>query len=142
MNPQPLKNSKILIVDDARPPRKVLKKLLSDFGALQIIEAETIKDAVNIVNTEGFSLIFCDHHLPDSTSLGLLSWLKTNPQTPNSKTPFIITSSDLKKEIVLDGRKLGAVNFLVKPFNLGDLSMILSSTFAWNEQTKKFYERN
>ena len=42
LKPYPLENKRILIVDDARPPRKVLKKLLSDFGNIHFFEADSI----------------------------------------------------------------------------------------------------
>lgn len=133
--PLPLNKNKVLIVDDARPPRKVLKKLLSEFGSINFLEAETINEAQTILAKEDISLIFCDHNLPDAKSISLLGWLNKN----NKKIPTIIISSDLDKETVIEGRKQGAVNFLVKPFNMSDLLNILSSSLKWDENISGFY---
>lgn len=137
LQPLPLNKKKIMIVDDARPPRKVLKKLLSEFGSITFYEAETIQQAKEILNKEEINIVFCDHNLPDANSHALLSWLKNQTK----QVPTIVISSDLKKETVIEGKKLGALNFLVKPFNFGDLSLILSSSFSWDEQTLNYFQK-
>ena len=140
LNPYPLENAKVLIVDDARPPRKVLKKLLSDFGTINYFEAESLSAAIPLVEREAFSLIFCDHHLPDATSLELISWMRKDSCHQNQDTPFVVVSSDIKKETLVEGRKLGVNSFLVKPFNIGDLSQALFSALNWTDSIIKFYE--
>jgi DNA-binding NtrC family response regulator len=136
----PLENKNILIIDDARPPRKILKKLLQNFGNCNFQEEENLSTVKISLETKCFDLIFCDLHLQGETSMSLLEWIKKDITNKNSKTPIIIISSDLDKESLIKGRSIGVSNFLVKPFNMGDLSRVLISTLNWPESIRKHYE--
>ena len=140
LNPFPLENKNILIIDDARPPRKILKRLLSDFGTCNFQEEENLATARNTLEFKKFDLIFCDHHLQGETSLKLLEWLKKDSNNKNFSSPVVIISSDIDKDLLIKGKSLGVGNFLVKPFNVGDLSRVLISTLNWPESVRKYYE--
>jgi len=136
----PLENKKILVIDDARPPRKMLKRLLNDYGSVEFFEVDSIKNAKTILSTDTFNLIFCDYRLQDATSKTLLLWLKAT-ENSNAETPIVIISSDLDKENIMESRSLGVKNFLVKPFNCGDLFNVLSNSLSWDKNNRNSFDQ-
>ena len=69
--------------------------------------------------------ILLDLNLPDGTGLDLLTKLKTNEQTRD--IPVIITSVEDRQA---DARRLGASDYLVKPYKREDLRIALAKVAA------------
>ena len=67
--------NKILIVDDAKFARNVLKRSLANGNYTNIVEAVNGKEALELFQTEKPDLTFLDISLPDSDDLGLLEKL-------------------------------------------------------------------
>lgn len=105
-------DEKILIVDDARFARTVLKRSLANGNYLNIVEATTAADAIRLFKKEHPDLVFLDISLPDSDNLSLLEKLLT--LDPKAR---IVMCSALGQELVIaDARAKGAKEFIVKPF--------------------------
>ena len=64
-------------------------------------------------------LIFLDLHLPDLDGLSVLGRLKTDPVT--NGIPVVIISARGETEMLLEGQRAGAVDYLIKPFRLDEL---------------------
>ncbi|MDD2973076.1 MAG: response regulator [Lachnospiraceae bacterium] len=105
-------NEKILIIDDAKFARKVLKHALTDGNYTNIVEATTAKDALEIFEKEQPELTLLDISLPDSDDLGLLEkLLALNPQAK------IVICSALGQNLIIENAiKMGAKDFITKPF--------------------------
>jgi CheY-like chemotaxis protein len=70
-------------------------------------------------------LVFLDFHLPDCEGDVILTKLKEHERT--KYTPIYILSADARNEQIQRLKKLGAVDYLVKPFDIERLLEIIES---------------
>lgn len=102
---------KVLIIDDSRMSRDMLKLTLEQAG----IEAKGVadgKEALAILEQESFDLIILDLILPGLDGFGLLTMIKDMPLC--KKTPVIILSARDSKEEKEEAKRLGASYYMVK----------------------------
>jgi DNA-binding response OmpR family regulator len=109
---------KVLVVDDD----KMLLKLIShclESSQIEVLVAENSLQAMNTLEKEKPDLILCDVMMPGFSGLELLSLLKGFYL---NKVPIIIISSLNNAEIIASSKKLGAVDYMMKPLKYEDLS--------------------
>ncbi len=106
---------KLLVVDDEIAGRKTLKIFSEKLGH-EVISAKNGLDALQKINEEDgkFNLILLDINMPRINGVTTLQQLKSMDQTKS--IPVIMCTSESKMEIVMKCIKLGAVDFIVKPF--------------------------
>jgi len=102
----------ILIVDDDAVIRDTLKELLSEYYACQT--ADTGDEAFARLAEKPYDLVLTDISMPETSGFELLGRvLQLYP-----KTPVIVVSGISDQEHVQGLIKLGAFDFLLKPFRL------------------------
>ena len=102
----------ILIVDDDEVIRDTLKELLSEHYACQT--AGTADEAFARLAEKPYDLVLTDISMPEISGMELLGRvLQLYP-----KTPVIVVSGITDQEHVQGLIKLGAFDFLLKPFRL------------------------
>lgn len=107
---------KILVVDDEDALRTVLSGELAGEG----YEVETAADgdeAINVVQARTFDLVLLDIKMPKVDGFEVLKFLKS--KYPNIKVIMLTGFADLKNAI--ESKKLGAEDFVSKPYDLVDL---------------------
>ena len=102
----------ILIVDDDEIIRDTLKELLSEQYTCET--AGTADDAFARLSEKPYDLVLTDISMPGISGLELLG--RVLQQYP--KTPVIVVSGISDQEHVQGLLKLGAFDFLLKPFRL------------------------
>lgn len=101
----------ILIVEDEAVIRSALKRLLERNG-YRVVEAESVAEACqNDLND--FSLVISDLRLPGALGTELIANAK--------ETPVIIMTSYASMASAVDAMKLGAVDYIAKPFDHDDI---------------------
>ena len=106
---------KLLIVDDMRPSRLVVKKFLTPFD-IEVVEAENAKAALDVLRKHpDIAAIVLDIEMPDMNGIRLLSMIKNIPAW--SSIPVIMATANDDKEIVLGCIQAGASAYIVKPFS-------------------------
>ena len=103
--------STILIVDDDPQIRKMLNAVLADED-YKIIECETGKSAARLSASAKPDLILLDLNLPDMDGKDVVKALREWCQAP-----IIVLSSRSADEDMIELLKLGADDYVVKPFN-------------------------
>jgi len=108
----------ILIVDDNRKNLKLLGQILKaeDY---RITVAQNGVKALSVVNAKHPDLILLDIVMPKMNGFETCRELKKNTET--REIPVIFLSSKTDKKNVIDGLKLGAVDYVTKPFNTEEL---------------------
>ncbi len=114
-----LRGKSILVVDDSRINRRVVRGLLQPFGPT-CIEAEDGVQALEILAQEHVDLILLDMHMPKLDGLATLARLRAGAQ-PWAATPVVALTAD-----VLHGRRddyiaLGFEGYLSKPLMRAEL---------------------
>lgn len=106
---------RILIVDDQFINRKILGKLLCD--QYDILEAENGQTALAILNEQGdtISAILLDLIMPEMDGYAVLETIAHNAKM--SAIPVIVASQTDKNQTEEKALRLGARDFVAKPYN-------------------------
>ena len=105
---------KILIIDDEKDIRFLLSSILSDEG-YETLQAGTIEDAELEIDINDFNLAIVDISLNDKKKDGI--YLLKKIKKINKFIPVIMISGHATIQLAVDSMKLGAYEFLEKPFN-------------------------
>ena len=117
--PVPIKEGKILVIDDEESVRALLKNYLTRMG-YQVTLASSGKEGLLLAKQQHFDAITLDIMMPDMDGWAVLSTLKTDPKLTN--IPVIIVSMVEEQNL---SSSLGAVDYLVKPINRVQLATVL-----------------
>jgi len=105
---------RVLLTDDSKTIRMVLRDVLTQLGHTDVHEAENGAKALELVAQGGFKVILLDLHMPVLDGLGTLKQLKAEPKTAH--IPVVIISSDTDMRVIDQARQLGAIGYIKKPF--------------------------
>ena len=115
----------ILIVDDEPIVRESIRDWLKDAG-YKVATAETGEEALALVGKQDFSVIIMDIRLPGKTGITVLKEIKE--VKPGIKS--IIITAYPTAEFTAEARKLGVVDYLIKPIAPDDLERLVRETLA------------
>ncbi|MBS0573608.1 MAG: sigma-54-dependent Fis family transcriptional regulator [Proteobacteria bacterium] len=115
--------SDILIVDDERDIRELISDILRDEGFTTRLAANS-DECMAEINAAQPSLMILDIWLKDSNMDGI-DILKT-VKRDNPDVPIIIISGHGNIEIAVAAIKQGAYDFIEKPFNIDQLTVVIA----------------
>jgi class 3 adenylate cyclase/CheY-like chemotaxis protein len=110
------KDAAILVVEDTKEVREVIRQLLHGLGYPNVFEAIDGQTALDIIRRQAFDLILLDVEMPRLNGYGVLAALKSDPLRRH--LPVIVTSGLQELDAVVRCIELGAEDFLPKPVNL------------------------
>ncbi|MFB0921265.1 MAG: response regulator [Oscillospiraceae bacterium] len=102
----------ILIVDDAGFMRKMVQTHLSKAGYTDFIEGEDGQRAIDIYKEQKPDLVIMDITMPNVDGIEALRQIKAI----DSDAKVIMCSAMGQEAMVMEAIKLGALDFIVKPF--------------------------
>ena len=108
-------NKNILIVDDDKRLRELLKDYLIEKN-LQVYQSEDYNEAKEILSLVLFDLIILDRMMPSGDGIELIEHIKQF-----SNTPIIMLTAMGEDRDKIDGLKIGADDYLSKPFEPEEL---------------------
>src|SRR5512139_3583950 len=120
--------SKILVVDDERMIRWSIQQALSKDGH-SVAAVETGEEAVAQALDEMPDLVFLDITLPGIDGLEVLRRLKS--MEPSATVVMVTATDDLKTAV--EAMRLGAYDYVSKPFDLDRLRMIAQNALDRHE---------
>ena len=110
--------SKILIIEDEEPIRRVLVRILKDEdSSFEIHEASDGKKGLDLIKNDSYDLVLCDIKMPKVDGIELLQ----RTRKTNSTIPFIMLTGHGNIETAVESMKLGAYDFISKPPDLNRL---------------------
>lgn len=118
----------ILVVDDDQTIRDTIYELLSEDYVCQT--AETAERALERLKVDDYDLVLTDISMPGLSGLELLGHVRQ--QYPN--TPVIIISGISDKEHAQGLIRLGAFDYLLKPFSLEVVEKSVKSALEFRER--------
>jgi two-component system, chemotaxis family, chemotaxis protein CheY len=108
-----LKSKKVLVVDDQKSMRGLLRFALLQMGFETIDGAESGEDAIKKLTTVRYDLIITDMHMGGVSGLGLLKAIRSHPVLRG--TPVIMATSETSSDTVRQAKMLGVDAFILKP---------------------------
>ncbi|HNW93464.1 MAG TPA: response regulator [bacterium] len=110
--------AKILLIDDSRYIRTVVAFNLKRFG-YEVIEAESGEEGIIAATTQKPDLILMDIVMPKADGFEVLKELKDDVVTQG--IPVIMLTARGNQEDILRAIKMGACNYIVKPFEVSQV---------------------
>jgi two-component system chemotaxis response regulator CheY len=106
----------VLIVDDSKSMRQVIRKILgvSGFKVGDCLEAGNGQEALSILESNWVDLILSDIHMPVMDGFGLLKALRRNEEW--NDTPVVLITTESNEERIQEAMSLGAKGYIRKPF--------------------------
>ncbi len=122
----------VLVAEDEHLSQRLVTAVIEYCGLTARI-TDNGRDCLNLLN-EGLepSLILLDLEMPTMGGIEFLSALKAFPK--EERCPIVVFTANNQESIVLEAIRLGAEDFIVKPFKTSDLAQrIKDLTYAFNE---------
>lgn len=117
--------AKILIIDDSKTSRKVLRNILEENGHNVIGEAVNGEEGLELFKKLQPELITLDITMPVLDGIECLKLIMEHDK--NAKV-IMVTAASQKKKMV-EALKFGAAEFISKPFEPEQIISIISNTF-------------
>jgi two-component system response regulator PilR (NtrC family) len=118
----------ILIVDDEKSMRDFLRVMLEKQG-YSVFSAASGGDAKTLLSKENIDLVITDFMMPDINGLDILEYVKTNFRDIG----VIMITAYASHNTAIDAMKLGAEDYITKPFNIDELSLIIRRSLQHKE---------
>jgi DNA-binding NtrC family response regulator len=135
----------ILVIDDERGIRALCNDVLGRAG-YEVETADCAAAALIAAGRRPFDLILCDINLPDQDGVSLLpKLLAPRPEHGDAPPPTIILITAYPSiDTAVRGLKLGARDYLAKPFSPDELRLVISRALdedALRRQHKQLTDR-
>ncbi len=113
-----MKKGKILVIEDKRQVLINIETILSEEG-FEVISAINGEAGINLAKKNTPDLIICDIAMPGKDGYTVLREISNNEIT--KAIPFIFLTAKVEKEDIRKGMKLGADDYILKPFTIEEL---------------------
>ncbi|MEI8355167.1 MAG: response regulator, partial [Deltaproteobacteria bacterium] len=124
--------TKILIVDDELSMREFLCILLEREG-YQVHQADSAEAALTLLETGSYALVVSDVKMPGMDGLTLLEKIKQLSQD----TAVLVMTAFSTAEQAVAAMKLGAYDYIAKPFNVEEIKILVRNALEKRSLTKK-----
>jgi DNA-binding NtrC family response regulator len=120
----------ILVVDDDETIRDMLCDLFEENHRCHV--ADTAERAISYLETEHYDVILTDISMPGLSGLELLGYVRQS----QPETPVIVITGIQDQEHAHGLLKLGAFDFLLKPFRLETLEDRVEKAIQYSRRQK------
>jgi DNA-binding NtrC family response regulator len=118
----------VLIADDETNLRKVLAALLRREG-FSVLTASDGEEALALMERARVDLLITDLRMPKLDGMGLLRRL----QDEHKNIPTVVLTAHGTVDLAVEAMKLGAFDFMTKPFDKDELRMVINKAAATAE---------
>jgi DNA-binding NtrC family response regulator len=123
----------LLVVEDEPLLRRQVSTYLERLGA-DVTSAESLQRARKLVQDLGFDFVLLDVNLPDGTGTELLK-----EKAFSASTSVIIMTAEGGISGAVEAMRLGALDYLAKPFDLAQLPLVINRARR-SKQTERIDE--
>lgn len=120
----------VLLCDDELMNRKVASKILKKEG-FDVVETENGKEALAVLENTKIDLILMDLMMPEMNGYEATEIIKNDDKI--SHIPLIIISALSDREAITKGLKLGANEYISKPFDITEFILRVKNAIKMGE---------
>ena len=117
--------ARILVADDEKSIRLVLKKFLTSRGH-DVLEAENGREVLEVLKKEPVDLVFLDLKMPKLSGLEVLEKIEN--------TPVVVLTAYGTMDYTVKAIELGAADYITKPFSFEEISEVLKKLLTKKEE--------
>ncbi len=114
--------AKLLVVDDENNLRLVVQKEMTRQGH-EVATASDGEAAWELLERQDFDVLLCDINMPRLDGISLLRRLREKSQNPPE---VIMLTGQATVESAIEAMKLGAYDYLTKPYRITELSVLVT----------------
>ncbi len=118
---------RVLVVDDSRHMRSLIKSFLMGFGVKEIDEAPDADVAYSLVQEMAPDVVITDWRMPPTDGIDLVRRIRGEEDSPNPYLPLIMLTGFTELHRVKQARDAGVTAFLAKPISAAALYKRLCS---------------
>lgn len=127
---------RIVVVDDERDARELLRSLLTTYGA-EVTICSSAGEAFEAVRREKPDLLVSDIGMPNEDGYSLIAKIRSLPETDGGKTPAIALTAFARIEDRIRALSQGFQMFVPKPVEPNELIAAIRSLAGMNESLPK-----
>lgn len=130
---------KILILDPVSGIRQATRKMLTEVGFKNVVEAGDEKQAWKVIQEslevdKPVEFIISEFELTKGSGIDFLQAIRGHKEM--GSTPFLMITGQAEQQIIVQSIKAGASNFLVKPFSSVMLQEKIAAIFKQGQGKK------
>ncbi|MDH5525812.1 MAG: sigma-54 dependent transcriptional regulator [Nitrospirota bacterium] len=114
----------ILVVDDDASVRQVLDDVLSE--SYNVIPAPDGNQALELISRHQPHLVILDLMMPGMPGMEVLETIRQN----DNQVPVVVLTATTSYQTAVEAMKLGAADYLAKPFEVPELRLVLERTLS------------
>lgn len=121
-------SNRILVVDDSKAMRMIVKRTLkaAGFGAYDVEEATNGAEAYKIITADAPKLVLSDWNMPDMSGYELLLKLRSE----DVKVPFGMITTEGTPDMRAKAQEAGALFLIAKPFTADEFARALAGVLT------------
>lgn len=128
-----LSGNEVLVVDDDPILRLSIRNLLSP--CMTVVEAENGAKGLEAASLHIPDIILTDIEMPEMDGLEMLAQLRDQKSTVH--IPALILSAKNSEKERIDGLKIGAIDYIAKPFSEGELLLKIKNILLWRRKQQQ-----
>ena len=129
----------VLVAEDSLVVRTILRRQLEEYGH-RVVEAVDGEDALAMTREHHPDVILLDVEMPKLDGHGVLAVLRATPELAD--IPVVFLTGRTSTEDVVEGLRLGAHDYLRKPFESAELLARVSAAFRVKVLQDQLRQRN
>ncbi|MGE3959146.1 MAG: sigma-54-dependent transcriptional regulator [Vicinamibacterales bacterium] len=126
----------ILLVDDEEKILKALGRALRDAGHA-VVETTSPREAQRLLGERSFDLLVVDNVMPQLSGLDLIrEYVGSTPE--NERSQILMMTAHATVESAIEAMKLGALDYLQKPFEIDELLVVARRALEHQRLTSEY----
>ena len=113
----------ILVVDDEAASRYALSRVFQ--SKFRVVEAASVSQARERLQSDRPHIVLLDYNMPGEDGLVLLQEMKNDRDAP----AVIMVTAHGSERLAVEAMKLGAYDYLAKPYELDELRLVVQRAF-------------
>jgi CheY-like chemotaxis protein len=114
----PYEKLTILVAEDNKPMRGLVREILEALGVGTILEAANGEAALKHLGAHAVDIVILDWNMEPMDGMELTRQIRTSPESANQFVPIIMLSGHTERTRVLQARDAGVTEFMAKPVSV------------------------
>jgi CheY-like chemotaxis protein len=114
-----LESLKVLLVEDQKEARAMIRNMMLEMGITQIFEASDGREALSFIDAafDFIDIVVCDWNMPSMSGVEFLRQLRT----VDPDMPFLMVTGRSDMDSVIEAKSSGVTGYIGKPFSASQL---------------------